>query len=65
MKWFTDVRTVEDLRKQYRKLLKKYHPDNSGGSVEATQEINREYDELIICHSKQTAECRPAGQNIQ
>lgn len=53
MKWFTDVRTVEDLRKQYRKLLKKYHPDNSGGSVEATQEINREYDELFAILSKQ------------
>lgn len=47
MKWFKNVQTVEELRKQYRILLKKYHPDNPGGSVGATQEINREYDELF------------------
>lgn len=53
MNWFKNVRTVEELRKQYRILLKKYHPDNPGGSVEATQEINREYDELFDILSKQ------------
>lgn len=52
MKRFKGVNTVEELRKQYRILLKKYHPDNSGGSVEATQEINREYDELFAILSK-------------
>lgn len=44
MKWFTGVKTVEELRKKYRELLKRYHPDTPNGSVEATQEINREYD---------------------
>lgn len=44
MKWFKNVTTIEELRKQYRALLKKYHPDTPNGSVEATQEINREYD---------------------
>lgn len=44
MKWFTGVKTVEELRKKYKELLKQYHPDNPNGSVEATQEINREYD---------------------
>lgn len=46
MKWFTDVRTVEELRKQYRALLKQHHPDN-GGSTQITQEINAEYDRLF------------------
>ena len=41
-KYFKDVNTLEELRKQYRDLLKKYHPDNANGSTEATQEINIE-----------------------
>lgn len=46
-KWFTEIKTVEQLRKKYRELLKKFHPDNDGGSVEITQEINAEYDRLF------------------
>lgn len=26
--WFAGVKTVEGLRKRYRELWKKYHPDN-------------------------------------
>ena len=33
MKYFAGVKTVEELRKTYRVLLKKYHPDNEQGSV--------------------------------
>ena len=47
MKWFQNIKNIEELRKEYRVLLKKYHPDNDGGSVEATQEINAEYDALF------------------
>lgn len=56
MKYFTGVKTIEELRKQYRELLKKYHPDNEGGSVEITQEINAEYDLLfaILSEEKQS-----------
>ncbi len=46
-KYFKDVNTLEELRKQYKELLKKYHPDNANGSTEATQEINAEYDKLF------------------
>lgn len=46
-KYFSNVQTLEELRKQYRDLLKKYHPDNVNGSTEATQEINTEYDRLF------------------
>ncbi len=45
-KYFKDVSTLEELRKQYKNLLKKYHPDN-GGSEEATKEINTEYERLF------------------
>lgn len=45
-KYFKDVNTLEELRKQYRDLLKKFHPDN-GGNVSDMQEINAEYDKLF------------------
>lgn len=46
-KYFKDVNTLEELRKQYKELLKKYHPDNANGNTEACQEINTEYDGLF------------------
>lgn len=47
MAYFKNVNTLEELRKQYKELLKQYHPDNANGSTEATQEINTEYDRLF------------------
>ena len=47
MKYFTNCKTLEELRKEYRTLLKKYHPDNAGGFEEATKEINNEYEKLF------------------
>ena len=47
MTYFRNVNTLEELRKQYKELLKQYHPDNANGSTEATQEINSEYDTLF------------------
>lgn len=47
MRYFNNVGTLEELRKQYKELLKKFHPDNPNGSTEATQEINAEYDKLF------------------
>jgi len=43
MKWFKDISSLEELRKAYKKLVIKYHPDN-GGSEEVIKEINAEYD---------------------
>ena len=54
MKWFKNVTTVEELRKENRRLLKLYHPDNENGSVEVTQKINAEYDRLFAILSKET-----------
>lgn len=47
MAYFKNVNTLEELRKQYKELLKQYHPDNPNGSTEATQAINAEYDKLF------------------
>lgn len=43
---FKNVSSFEDLKAQYRELLKANHPDN-GGDVERMQEINVEYDALF------------------
>lgn len=47
MTYFRNVETLEQLRKQYKELLKQYHPDNPNGSTKATQEINAEYEQLF------------------
>lgn len=47
MKYFNNVSTLEELRRQYKELLKQYHPDNPQGSTEACQDINAEYDRLF------------------
>lgn len=47
MTYFKNATTLEELRRQYKELLKKYHPDNANGSTEATQAINAEYDKLF------------------
>lgn len=45
-KYFKSVNTLEELRKQYKALLKKHHPD-CGGSEETTKEIIAEYEALF------------------
>lgn len=47
MEYFKNIGTLEELRKQYKELLKKYHPDNPAGSTEITQKINSEYDRIF------------------
>ena len=61
MKWFKNPSTMEELRKQYRKLMKENHPD-VGGTEEAAKEINSEYDRLYAILSRQEAQERPQGE---
>lgn len=46
MKWFHNIQSLDELRKLYRKLVIRYHPDN-GNLEEAIKEINSEYDILF------------------
>lgn len=46
MKYFKNVTSYEDLKNQYRGLLKANHPDN-GGNEETMKEINIQYDALF------------------
>jgi hypothetical protein len=45
MKWFKDIKTLDELRSMYRKLAFQHHPDR-GGSTVNMQEINAEYEVL-------------------
>lgn len=48
MKYFTITKkmTIEEVKKQYFALAKKYHSDITGGNDEAMKQINAEYAEL-------------------
>ena len=46
MKWFQGITTLKELRKEYRRLVVKHHPDN-GGNEDVIKEINAEYDRLF------------------
>lgn len=45
--YFDNPKSLEELRKQYKDLLKRYRPDNPSGSEEATKFINTEYETLF------------------
>ena len=46
MKYFTECKTLDELKKQYRRLAMIHHPD-VGGDVEAMKAINNEYAALF------------------
>ena len=46
MKYFNNPQTLEELKKQYRELAFKHHPD-CGGDIEAMKTVNAEYDKLF------------------
>ena len=46
MKWFNNPTTLEELKKEYKKLCMAHHPD-LGGNTADMQEINSEYETLF------------------
>lgn len=61
-KYFKTIKSYDDLKNQYKKLLKANHPDN-GGDLEAMKEINVEYDALFaVWKNKKEAE---TGEEIK
>lgn len=52
MKYFTNCRTLDELKKEYRRLAMKHHPDH-GGDTATMQAINAEYEERFEVLKKQ------------
>lgn len=46
MKYFNNIKSLKDLKEQYRKLAIANHPDK-GGDTDAMQAINDEFDQLF------------------
>lgn len=46
MKYFENCHTLEDLKAEYRRLVKLHHPD-CGGDTATMQAINDEHDRLF------------------
>lgn len=46
MRHFTNCKTIEELKQEYKKLARINHPDN-GGSADTMKEINAEYDVMF------------------
>ena len=45
-KYFSGIKDLQELRKAYRGLVKKHHPD-TGGDTKIMQEINKEYEDAF------------------
>ena len=46
IKWFKSCETMDELKAEYNRLAKRWHPDLEGGDLQNMQEINAEYDRL-------------------
>lgn len=44
--WFSNVKSIDDLKRQYKDLCKKYHPD-MGGDTTTMQMINEAYKRCL------------------
>ena len=50
---FRDCKTPEEIRKLYRKMAMKHHPDH-GGNTADMQELNRQYEQALQGKSGET-----------
>ena len=53
MKYFSKVTSLEELKKEYRRLCRIYHPD-LGGDAETMKLLNAEYEQVLNTTSFQS-----------
>lgn len=46
MEFFNNITNLEELKKEYRRLCMKYHPD-LGGDEETMKRLNAEYEKIV------------------
>lgn len=64
MKYFINIKTLDELKREYRRLSKLHHPD-CGGDEEIMKVINNEHDELFeVLKAQQNAraDADPTGK---
>jgi curved DNA-binding protein CbpA len=59
-KYFVNCQTLEELKKEYKKLAMMYHPDRPNGDTRIMQEINAEYE--IVFNVLKEREERASGK---
>ena len=47
MNYFKECKTLEELKKEYKKLVFMYHPDRPTGNLAIMQDINNQYDRVF------------------
>lgn len=54
--YFNNIKSLEELKKEYRKLSFIYHPDRPQGNLQVMQHINVEYEKMVKLLSKNETE---------
>lgn len=49
---FFDGMTVEEAKKEYRKLMKQYHPDNINGDAEMSKRVSVAYSQFCAAYGR-------------
>lgn len=49
---FFDGMSVEDAKREYRRLMKQYHPDNNGGDGEMAQKVSAAFNQYKVIYGK-------------
>lgn len=64
MKYFKNIRSLDDLKRQFKTLARKNHPD-AGGNAEIMKEINCEYDALFPIWKDRHNTTEPQNQTTE
>lgn len=47
-KYFKNITSEDELKKLYRELANEFHPDKPTGDIKVFQEIQKQYEEILI-----------------